>query len=1587
MDQTEDQGSYDQDNNPIISEMQGDIRGLKAHIGNLQVQIEGMFNSIQNSIQEQISAAFNNQFTPNTANQNQERNSPLREAFNSSSIKEISKRIYSFPEANRLEGPSNFDQWKETLAIQFRAFGLSEFITNPAISRGLSDADQAIVLMLIRDSCEKVPQAAIMWTKTPEEAYKLLLQQFSYSADLQRGSLYAAFHNLNFKGYRGSLETFNAEFNSLLARLQQLGALIAPIDQVNQYLNATKEVFSQWAERQRNNIRNNKALGQGPTLSLPYIIADLLEEQRDKSSSVSKAMSYRIKNDNKATEVGKKPDELPTKAKAATKAKKGLKKTDKTQKRTKQQEKEHQAPGNPKNASFLIGNYTLESEDDTSDASDSGIEDIQYIPSRKGSTYSVREAATFKNALLYDTGSTAHLINNKAFFTTFTPYKKGQLGTIITGGGPIYPKGKGTAEFIVVINENPIKYRTLILKEALYTPELDTNLVSGIRHYAAGGTLIKQRLFCADFTCCGLFEFKKHGFFFQVKGKDTPMFIKPSTRFSYLFSYPIEVQIPTNSSLNKEDYKELSETESEFDQTPTLEENIPLEGEDTENQQSLNPLQDPIEENIPLKDPTPNRTIDISISKGPNSYKKLLDLAGLWHIRLGHIGLPLLKKTATYSNEIPNFDAIKESDFFCLACYRSKAVRRVSKKAIKDPPKALDLIEGDTFKISPIPYNKRPVGLLLIDRKTRFRWVFLLSNKEGETIFQAIKGFYKSLKGYYNIVPKAFHFDGGKEVNGLLQAYFTSKGTIFSTSSPYQHEQNGLAERSIRVALDRLRATLQWAKLPLYLWSAVLPYIIGIINTTAVSNRDKTPYELLREDLGPQNTRSPYKPNYKALRAIGAYCEVLIPPEKRSKLNKLALRTEPARLLATLGSNTYLIYIPSRRTVTKTSHLKVIEGVGPMSEGLEPIGLTKSYNQDTEELQPNLRYDHSDPDYKVSEELSLQPSNNSDPDELSLQPSNESYIPKRIADILQEASQRDITISQPTLEPMDLDSEEISYLIWDLCYKAKQKAANSITPTTFKEAIRSPERALWKNAIFNEFRQLLLARTFLFIPKKDLLKGRKVLSNRLVLKVKKDQLNKPIKYKARLVAKGFMQVEGLDFTETFASTSIPPTWRVLLAIAAIRDLEVEQIDFIGAFLNSSLSETIYMAIPEGLHEFIEQERPINNSLAATLAETGYNPAIEQVIQLKKGLYGLKQSPREWQKTLLRLLKSLGFLPLISDPSVTYNRSHQTYIVTYVDDCLIIGPQKAYINRLKRLLNKGYPLDDRGPASLFLGVQITRNRSQRKLFLDQGHYITEVLSVFQAANIKPRLIPLQPGLIRDTDTKDVLEPIKHKRYQQLIGALIWLSTQTRPDIAFAVNWLSRALQAPTIAHLTAAIGLLGYLKGTKDLAISYKGIPEPLKLTQPLGYSDSDFSGDRTTSKSTYGYLYLMANGPVSWKSKRSSTIALSTLEAESDALLEAIREAKWITNLLKEVNIPFKEPISLYCDNQGSIGNANNPTLHARTKHTLLKFHYIREEVKNNLIEVTYIPTTNMVADGLTKPLASPKQQAFLKLLGLKPSI
>ena len=211
----------------------------------------------------------------------------------------------------------------------------------------------------------------------------------------------------------------------------------------------------------------------------------------------------------------------------------------------------------------------------------------------------------------------------------------------------------------------------------------------------------------------------------------------------------------------------------------------------------------------------------------------------------------------------------------------------------------------------------------------------------------------------------------------------------------------------------------------------------------------------------------------------------------------------------------------------------------------------------------------------------------------------------------------------------------------------------------------------------------------------------------------------------------------------------------------------------------------------------------------------------------------------------------------------------------------------------------------------------------------------------------------------------------------------LTTATRPDIAFAVGYVSRFMENPQIEHWIAVKRILRYLQGTKSHGICFKLGDE----VDFCGYYDADWAGDHSDRKSTSGYAFLLMSAPISWGSKKQSSVSLSTSEAEYIALSLAIQEGKWIHRLLCEILAATNKSapgLKIFEDNQSCLKMTKNPVNHGRAKHIDIKYHHIRDEVKRGEVDLEYCETSIMLADILTKALHGPRHKDLTTALGIR---
>jgi hypothetical protein len=391
-------------------------------------------------------------------------------------------------------------------------------------------------------------------------------------------------------------------------------------------------------------------------------------------------------------------------------------------------------------------------------------------------------------------------------------------------------------------------------------------------------------------------------------------------------------------------------------------------------------------------------------------------------------------------------------------------------------------------------------------------------------------------------------------------------------------------------------------------------------------------------------------------------------------------------------------------------------------------------------------------------------------------------------------------------------------------------------------------------------------------------------------------------------------------------------------------------DVKGSFLNEFLEEEVYVKQPPG---FESVEFP------------------HKVYRLIKALYGLKQAPRACYGRLRGFLFSKGFEMGKVDKTLFLLRQGNDILIVqvYVDDIVFGGSSHSLAARFAEDMSKEFEMSMMGGLQFFLGLQI--KQAKEGTFVQQSKYIKDILKKFKMDDSKPLSTLMSTTTVLDADEDG--EPVDQKEYRSMIGSLLYL-TETRLDIQFFVCLCAR-FQAPSrTSHRQAVKRIFRYLRYTPELGFWYSASSSP----SLLGFSDADFAGCRVDRKSTSGTCQFLGSSLVSWSSRKQSSVAQSTTEAEYVAAASCCSQLLWITYTLNDFGEECSH-VPLMCDSTSAISVAKNPVLHSRTKHIEVRYHFLRDNVEKGNIDLIHAPTEKQLADILTKPL---DQATFAHLRG-----
>ena len=976
------------------------------------------------------------------------------------------------------------------------------------------------------------------------------------------------------------------------------------------------------------------------------------------------------------------------------------------------------------------------------------------------------------------------------------------------------------------------------------------------------------------------------------------------------------------------------------------------------------------------------------------------------HLRFGHVSgavlAKMIKKNVITAEQLKsikftslNVDELKN----CSGCAFGKAqakpfARSIQSTATRKLMCAVSDVSGPIRTSNAFKYL-----MTITDLYTRKKFGFCLVTKDQTS--SNIKDWITQVERETGLQVVEFHSDGGGEYTSTeLLDWYRERGIKQTHTMRSTPQHNGIAERGNRTLFEMIRCTLAYSGLSTHFWPYAAHYAIYI--------RNRTPTKSLPDGVTPEAKWSPEKHiTTDHIKTFGCDVTVTIKPDQR---------------IGTLVnfSDTLNTLVDSKGKLSSKSFIGTYLGWSERQNGYQILNVTSgkvtvhrdvNFNEQSFKNSKLWSLEQQETKSQFDYESLVTDLNGDDYDDLL--DNNELELVKRISLEDNQTGESNIPIpdrespiinhqSAPTIISSDKVTDKVSsdatltkvsssltlpnfstsdnsnarrypsrithpplrLGMVDARDCGSYMSANGIElePNNYKEAMQSPNAHYWFDAIDDEMNSHKVNSTWTLV---DRPKGIHTTGSRWVFKQKFNANGKIDKFKARVVAQGYTQIEGVDYFDTYAPVVKYNSLRVILSIATIKDYEIKQMDVATAFLNADIKETLYMEQPPG-----------------------FNTDKSKVCKLNKTIYGLKQSPMEWNKVLNDYLVSQQFIPLVSDPCV-YQRKSKTgkvmIIAIFVDDIISCfhKSDESDFSYFKANFTQKYKTTDLGDATWILKMKITRDRKNRTLLLTQQLYNEMVVDRFNMSNAKcsttPEKISHELSLSQCPTTVEEKEAMLAIPYKSAIGSLLYATISTRPDIAHSTGMLARYLHNPAREHWNAAKVTLSYLKSTSNYGLKYTGFNRDgsEKSITTSAYSDANWAGDKEDRKSTTGYLVSVGNNLTSWKSQKQQTVAQSSAESEYIAVAECTKELLWTNSLLEELSLPQTSPSIIQCDNQAAISYTDTNAINNKLKHIQIKWHAIKDCVARKQIKVNWVSTTEQLADILTKPLG---EQVFTPL-------
>jgi hypothetical protein len=578
------------------------------------------------------------------------------------------------------------------------------------------------------------------------------------------------------------------------------------------------------------------------------------------------------------------------------------------------------------------------------------------------------------------------------------------------------------------------------------------------------------------------------------------------------------------------------------------------------------------------------------------------------------------------------------------------------------------------------------------------------------------------------------------------------------------------------------------------------------------------------------------------------------------------------------------------------------------------------------------------------------------------------FLSTTIADHLSDTKHKG-TLDNIQILLAEMDHERNSSFYQPSAFSSTKKNSDPDTPD-IRTALSGDHAAEYWQGMSDEVESLSKRNTWTVIPRADIKPGHRVVPGTWAFKCKRRPDGSFRKFKARYTVRGDIQKRQSQVTvDTYSPVVQWASVRLMLVLTVIFGLATRQIDFSNAFAQTDIptDEHVYVELP---HHFRATE------------------GVESVLKLNKALYGQLDAPKRWYDKLRAGLEARGLVASKVDPCLFISK--HLICMIYVDDVCVVGTSQAKIDALLQSFKDdgdqyNWEMTEEGSISDFLGIDI-RRVSQRVWKMTQEGLIDSVLVATGMTTCNAKDTPTF------TDGKplgsDKTGPAACEKwsYRSVTGMLLYLASNSRPDISFAVHQCARFTHNPRQSHEQALLRICRYLKGTKTQGLILK----PTDTLSVDCYADADFAGlygtedvhDPVSVKSRTGYVITLAGCPLLWVSKLQSEICVSTLESEFVSLSSSMRSLIPMKRLISEVlsgmtlsphqALRVSTKSQVFEDNAGALQLATTKKMTSRTRHMAVKYFWFLDKVGptgTEDIDIVKVDTKVNIADIFTKNL------------------